>query len=160
MTLREKSIGLAGYLIDSFSGCSFLDYSFGSNHSVYTAGINRSMMVEARRIPDMIAPPKPLHSGFDRVIGKSPITVQSLVRMIGSSLDAPASASASVNGMCSRRFIFILSTINMELVTTIPNSDKTPMSAGNESGVPVSANATNTLDTASGMTIRTIVACL
>ena len=114
------------------------------------------MIVEARSIPEIIAPPNPRHNGFDKVIGKSPKTVHNFVRTIGSSRDAPASASASANGICSCKLIFILSTINIEFVTTIPNSDKIPIRAGNDSGVPVSANATKTLDTASGITIRTM----
>ena len=110
-------------------------------------------------MPEMMAPPKPLQSGLDKLIGSSPNTVQSLVKMIGSNLEAPASAMASLKGIFCFRFRFILSTINIEFVTTIPNKANTPIRAGKDRGVPVSANTANTDETAKGMTISTIVAC-
>lgn len=101
--------------------------------------MKRSMMTEARASPEMIAPPKPLQRAFAIVIGNKPRMVLSLVRMIGSSLLAPASAIASFMPIPSLRLMFILSTMNMELVTTMPKRDSTPIRAGNERGVPVRA---------------------
>jgi hypothetical protein len=96
----------------------------------------------------MIAPPRPLQSGSERVIGKSPRTVQSLVRTMGSKRLAPASATDSKNGIPCFLFKLILSIINMELVTIIPKRASTPIRAGKESGVPVSAKTKKTLEPA------------
>ena len=54
--------------------------------------------------PAIIAPPKPLHKGSDKVIGISPMMVAKEVRKIGSILAAEASAIASLRGI--RAFLF------------------------------------------------------
>lgn len=56
-------------------------------------------MIEARAIPEMIAPPSPRQRGSARVMGRRPRIVDNLVRMIGSRRLAPASAIASIKGI-------------------------------------------------------------
>ena len=68
------------------------------------------MMLESK-IPEMMAPPKPRHKGSARVMGSSPSTVQSLVKMIGSKRLASASAIEEIRFMPS----------------LISKSDKTPI---------------------------------
>lgn len=123
-------------------------------------GINRSMMMLAKLSPEIMAPPSPLQRGSARVMGNRPNTVDNLVKIIGSMRLAPESATASIKGMPSFMFKLILSTINMEFVTTMPNKDRTPISAGNERGVLVNANTRKTDEMAIGITNRTIAACL
>ena len=57
------------------------------------------MMVPENVRPAIMAPPRPLQSGSEIVIGIRPAIVQREVRAIGSRREAAASATDSVNSM-------------------------------------------------------------
>ena len=56
-------------------------------------------MVPENVKPEMIAPPRPLQSGSERVIGIRPRIAASEVKAIGSNLDAEASLMAFMSGI-------------------------------------------------------------
>jgi len=66
------------------------------------------------------------------VIGVRPKIAVKEVKAIGSSLDAAPSAIASSKLILVFWFAAILSTINIEFLTTIPKSANTPTRAGND----------------------------
>ena len=110
--------------------------------------------------PAIIAPPKPCQRGSERVIGIRPIIVVSDPNAIGSSLFDEASEIESIRFIFDFKLRFILSTKIIELLTTIPNRAKTPIKAGNESGIPKIAKIMNTPERANGITNITITAFL
>lgn len=86
--------------------------------------------------------------------------VANVVSVIGSSLLPVASAMLLIKGILCFSFAVILSTISIEFFTTIPNRARTPMRAGNESGVEETANRIKTPEIERGITSMTIMAFL
>jgi len=112
-------------------------------------------MIPENARPAIIAPPKPRQSGLEIEIGMSPNIVVRDVRRIGSSLLSAASAIAGLRAIPTVLFRFILSTINMALVTTMPKRARTPIRAGNDSGVAVIPKTIKTPEMARGIRRRT-----
>lgn len=120
--------------------------------------MKKSMMVPEKSSPEMIAPPVPCHTGSERVMGSSPITVVRDENRMASSRPAAASAMAGMKSMPILRFSLILSITTIELLTTIPKRASRPINAGKDSGVPVSAKIMNTPEMARGITSSTRIA--
>ena|SRR3990167_314805 len=122
--------------------------------------MKKSMIVPEKVSPAIIAPPKPRHKGLDKVIGMRPKMAAIEVKAIGSNREEAPSDIDSIYGMPVLIFTTILSTTRIEFLTTIPKRAKTPIKAGNESGVFVRAKMIKTPDIERGITSITMSALL
>jgi hypothetical protein len=105
--------------------------------------------------PHIIDKPNGIQSGFERVSGIIHKIVQIEVKTTGSSLDIQASTIASLNGIFSSKFWFILSNKIIPFLTTIQNKATIPIIHGKERGCPKSVNQKNTQIRERGIVIVT-----